>query len=74
MNLKLELHKGDTKMLEGTYTVCDAQSFGHACADAWRRLEAEKFEHATSIGDLMESLGENVLEGLDGATIKIFRA
>ncbi len=73
MNIRLEVHKSDNKLFEGGYAVSDAQSFGHACADIWRQIEAEKFEQATSIGALMDTLGENVLEVLDGAVIRVSR-
>jgi hypothetical protein len=74
MNIRLEVHKSDRKIFEGAFAVSDAQSFGHACADVWRQLEAEKFKQATSIGALMDTLGENVLEVLDGAVITVSRA
>lgn len=74
MKVKLEVRKTDAKLLEGTYTVTDANSFGKACADLWQRLEAIEFDRASSIGALMEQLGQNASEILDGAMISISRA
>jgi hypothetical protein len=71
MNVKLRIQKDGSALYEGTYDICDAESFGRACADAWARLREQKFAKATSIGALYESLEDELLDGLIGAQISL---
>jgi hypothetical protein len=73
MRLNLHIWKKGTALYAGAYDVKDAESFGKACADAWRVIERRQFESETSIGALMEHLDNTVLDALDGSTISISR-
>jgi hypothetical protein len=54
--------------------VVDAESFGAACADAWAKLREQKFQRATSIGALYDTLDEHLIDVLQGAEISFARA
>lgn len=69
MKVSLRIEKHGCGLYQGTYDVCDAESFGHACADAWEKLREQRFATATSIGALFEALDEKLLDELDGAEI-----
>lgn len=71
MNVKLRIHKNGHASYEGTYDICDAESFGRACADAWTRLREQRLENATSIGALYEALDDELLDDLLGADISL---
>jgi hypothetical protein len=69
MKIRLQIRKQKTLLYEGVYDVADAESFGAACRDAWRKLREKRMREATSVGALMEMLNQNVLEDLSGAEI-----
>jgi hypothetical protein len=70
MKLKLRITKHGASLYTGTYDVSDAESFGKACADAWRNLQKEQLAKETSIGALMEHLDSGVLDQIIGAHIR----
>jgi hypothetical protein len=74
MRLKLQIEKDRTALFEGTYEVTDAESFGKACAEAWTQLRVRQFGQASSVGALMETLNNNVLDALDKAHIRLSKA
>jgi hypothetical protein len=74
MKTTLEVWRGGVCLHDGSYDICDAESFGEACAQIWTHVQERKFETARNIGALMESLEENVLDKLDNAEIRIKRA
>lgn len=74
MRLKLQIEKDRTALFEGIYEVTDAESFGKACAEAWTQLRARQFGQASSVGALMETLNNNVLDALDKAHIRLSKA
>ena len=74
MQLRLELQSRGDVVFTKSYSVQDATSFGAAFADAWQRLEAERLNRATSVGALMEELGEGIFDLLDGAVIRLSKA
>ena len=74
MNVKLRIHKNGRALYEGTYDICDAESFGRACADAWAQLREQRLGNATSIGALYEALDDELLDGLLGADISLSKA
>ena len=73
MKLKLEITKAGRRLHEGVYEVDDNTTFGAACADAWVKIREQCAARATSIGALMDSMHESVVDELDGAQIKLKR-
>ena len=70
MKVKLRIRKGST-LYEAVHTITDADSFGRAFADVWIQLHNRRLQKATSIGALMETLNEGVVEELNGAHISL---
>jgi len=73
MKVKLELIKRGHSLSEGTYEIDDNASFGAACADVWVKVREQCAARATSIGALMDSMHESVLDELNGAEIRLKR-
>ncbi len=73
MKAKLQIRRGSVQLHDGVYEISDADSFGQACAHAWRRIHTQKEKEANSIGALMDVISESVLDELDGAEIRITR-
>ena len=71
MKVRLEITKAGQRLHEGVYEVDDNATFGAACADAWVRICEQCVAKATSIGALMDSMHESVLDELDGAQITL---
>jgi hypothetical protein len=71
MKVKLEVTKAGERLHEGTYEVDDHVSFGTACAEIWTRLHERCMASATSIGDLMDTINESVIDELNGAQITL---
>ena len=73
MSMKLEIMKAGKRLHEGVYEIDDSASFGKACADVWVKVRAQCDAKATSIGALMDSMHESVIDELDGAQIRLRR-
>jgi hypothetical protein len=73
MKLKLEITKAGRRLHEGVCEVDDNATFGAACADAWVKIREQCAARATSIGALMDTMHESVVDELDGAQIKLKR-
>jgi len=73
MKVRLELTKGDRSLHDGTYEIDDSRTFGAAWEDIWAKVRAECMAKATSIGALMDTMHESVIDELNGATIKLTR-
>ena len=71
MRVKFELAKAGRRLHEGTYEIDDNQSFAIACADMWVKIREQCASRATSIGALMDTMHESVIDELDGAEIKM---
>jgi hypothetical protein len=71
MKVKLEIIKSGRRLSEGTYEIDDNASFGAACADVWVKVREQCVAKATSIGALMDSMHESVLDELNGAEIRL---
>ena len=71
MKVKFRITKDGTSLYAGDHDVVDADSFGKACADVWRKLRQQQVAKETSIGALMEYLDGGVLEQLCGARITL---
>ena len=74
MRVKLRIKKDGIPWYEGVYDIVDAASFGEACADAWAKLREQKFQRATSIGALYDTLEEHLIDELDGAELSFEKA
>jgi hypothetical protein len=74
MNVTLSIRKNDSPVYERIYDICDADSFGRACADAWAQLREQHLAKATSIGALYDALDDQLLDGLLGAEIRLSKA
>ena len=71
MRVKLRVHKDGSALYEGAYDICDADSFGRACADAWTRLREHRLATATSISALFDALDDELLDDLFAAQISL---
>jgi len=71
MKLRLELMKAGRSLHDGTYEIDDSRTFGAAWEDVWVKVRAECIAKATSIGALMDTMHESVIDELSGATIKL---
>jgi hypothetical protein len=74
MRVKLQVKKDKKSWYEGVYDIVDAASFGDACADAWSKLREQKFQRATSIGALYDTLDEHLIDEREGAEISFAKA
>jgi hypothetical protein len=74
MKVRLKIQKGTVVLEERTYDICDAESFGKACANLWTTFRDDKLAKATSIGALYDQLNERLLDELYGAQIIISKA
>ena len=73
MRVKLEIMKAGKSLHEGVYEIDDNASFGKAWAVVWMKVREQCDAKATSIGALMDSMHESVIEELDGAEIRLKR-
>lgn len=71
MRVRLEVIKAGKRLHEGAYEINDNASFGAACAKAWVDIRERRMANATSIGDLMDTTNESVIEELNGAEIRL---
>ena len=71
MRVKLEVRKAGRRLHEGIYDIDDNASFGEACSRAWVDVREQRMARATSIGDLMDTMNESVIDEIDGAEIKL---
>jgi len=71
MRVKLELMKAGKRLHQGIYEIDDNASFGTACADVWVKIREQCAAKATSIGALMDTMHESVIDELDGAEIRL---
>ncbi len=73
MRVTLEIVKSGKRLHEGVYEIDDNASFGKACADVWVNVREQCDAKATSIGALMDSMHESVIDELNGAEIRLKR-
>ncbi len=71
MRVKMEVTKAGKRLHEGLYEIDDNESFGAACADMWVKIREQCAAKATSIGALMDTMHESVLDELNGAEIRL---
>jgi hypothetical protein len=73
MRVKMEVTKAGKRLHESLYEIDDNASFGAACADMWVKIREQRAAKATSIGALMDTMHESVLDELNGAEIRLRR-
>jgi len=73
MEVRIKLTREEKVVYQGVHAATDAQTFGRAFANIWDALHARRLEQATSVGELMSRIADDVLDDLDGATISIER-
>jgi hypothetical protein len=71
MRVKLEVIKAGRILHRAIYEIDDNASFGAAFADVWVKIREQCAEKATSIGALMDTMQESVIDELNGAEIKL---
>ena len=72
MKVTLRIQKDQSVLLEGLYDVCDAESFGRACAGIWERLRQRRLSEASN-GELFDELDHRLLDKLYGAEVSILK-
>ena len=73
MKVKLEITKAGRRLHDGIYEIDDTQSFGAAWQDVWVKARERWMANTTSIGNLMDSMHEGVIEDLNGAEIRLLK-
>lgn len=71
MKVRLEVTKAGKRLHQGVYEIDDSAGFGAAWADVWVKVREQCAAKATSIGALMDSMHESVIDELSGAEIKL---
>jgi len=71
MKVKLEITKAGKCLHQGVYEIDDTDTFGAAWKDIWVKARERWMANTTSIGQLMDSMHESVIEELNGAEIKM---
>ena len=73
MRVQFEIIKSGRMLHQGVYEIDDNASFGTACAEVWVKIREQCAARATSIGALMDTMHESVIDELDGAEIRLRR-
>lgn len=71
MKVRFELVKEGKRLHQAVYELDDTESFAAAWKDVWIKARERWMTKTTSIGDLMDSIHESVVDELDGAQIKL---
>jgi hypothetical protein len=71
MKIKLEITKAGRRLHEGVYEIDDTTSFGAAWQDVWIKTREKWMAKSSSIGDLMDSIHDGVIDERNGAEIKM---
>jgi len=71
MKVKFELMKAGKRLHQATYDIDDTETFGAAWKDVWVKARERWMSNSSSIGALMDSMHEGVIEELNGAEIKL---
>lgn len=74
MKVRLRIKNKGALLYEGLHEIVDQDSFATAFGAAWQGMHQRQLEAATSVGELMEIINDEVLERLQGAEISIERA
>lgn len=73
MKVILEVTKAGRRLYRGTHEIDDTQTFSAAWGEVWATVRESCMSQATSIGALVDTMHETVIEELDGATIRLTR-
>ncbi len=73
MKVTLRLKKDEKTIYEGIHETTNAEQFGEAFSLVWDALHTRRMEKATSVGQLMSEISDDVLDDIDGSTIAIER-
>jgi len=71
MKVRLEVTKAGKRLHQGIYEIDDNASFGTAFARVWITTRELCAAEATSIGALMDTMHESVIDALNGAEITL---
>jgi hypothetical protein len=71
MKVRLDVTKAGKRLHQGIYEIHDNASFGAAFADVWVKTRELCAAEATSIGALMDTIHESVIDELNGAKISL---
>jgi hypothetical protein len=71
MKVRLDVTKAGKRLHQGIYEIDDKASFGAAFADVWVKTRELCAAEATSIGALMDTMHESVIDELNGAKISL---
>jgi hypothetical protein len=71
MKVKFGLTKAGRCLHEGVYEIDGTESFGAAWQDVWVKSRERWMAKTTSIGELMDSMHDSVIDELNGAEIKL---
>ncbi len=74
MKTRLRIQKDGQPLYEGIHDISDAASFGAACSSAWSTIREQKFAHATSIGALLDTFDERLLDEMLETEITLSKA
>ena len=73
MKVRLEVTKAGKRLHQGVYEIDDNVSFGNACADVWVKIREQCAAKASSIGALMDTMHESVVDELNGTEFKLHK-
>jgi hypothetical protein len=71
MKVRLTIRKAGATLYEANREIVDARSFGEAFASVWTEMREKRLDRTTSVGDLMDAMGESELNELDGSEFVI---
>ena len=73
MKVQLEITKAGHCLYRSGHEIDDARTFGAAWEDVWAKVRENCMARATSIGALMDTMHESVINEIDGATVRLTR-
>ncbi len=73
MKVRFELTKAGKRLHQAVYDIDDTDSFGAAWKDVWVKARERSMAKPSSIGALMDTMQETVIDELNGAEIKLTR-
>jgi hypothetical protein len=71
MKVKFELTKAGKRLHQATYDIDDTDSFAAAWKDVWIKARERSMARSSSVGDLMDSMHETVIDELNGAEMRL---
>ncbi|MBZ0147577.1 MAG: hypothetical protein K8F62_08570 [Pseudorhodoplanes sp.] len=74
MKTRLRIRKDGQPVYEGIHDISDADTFGAACSSAWSTLREQKFAQASSIGALIDTFDQRILDEMLETEITLSKA